>query len=70
MDLLKKVYMTTMTQSHSDALWWIKKEMPIYRWVKVTDRQLKILIEIQAKIPEITIRDNEIWKDEKQNIHR
>ena len=53
------------TTSHSDALWWVQREMPINRWIAITDRQRKILLEIQDKIPEITIRDNEIWKTKK-----
>jgi len=74
MVLVKKVYSTMMTKSKhlSSALWWIKTKVPIYRWFPITDRQKKILLEIQDKIPEITIRDNEIWKtkkDEKQNLH-
>jgi len=51
-----------MTTSHSNAIWWVQMILPAHRWVKVTDRQIKILLEIQDKIPEITIRGNEIWK--------
>ena len=59
-----------MTQSHSNALWWIKREMPKWRWIEVSDRQIKIILEIKDKIPEITIDGNKIWKDEKQDLHR